>query len=207
MAKKMKNDYFQLAADQVAYCVEASELLTAILENYDAQDLPTQREKMHAIENNADDLHHDILTRLSKEFITPIDQEDILHLVQIIDDITDGLDEVVLECYMYHISELPPQAAALSAIAARCVKALHEAVKEMHNFKKPEKLRPMLVEVNDIEGEADHAYVEAIHELFGASTDAFRLLGCKAIYESLEDICDQCEHAADVIEQIIIKNT
>lgn len=207
MAKKVKNDYFQLVTDQVAYCVEASELLTSILENFNAEDLPAHFEKMHAIENSADELHHDILTRLSKEFITPIDQEDILHLVQIIDEITDGLDEVVLECYMYHIAELPPRAASTSRIVGRCVKALHEAVKEMYNFKKPEKLRSLLVEVNTIEGEGDRAYVEATHELFGSTTDAFRLLGCKAIYESLEDVCDQCEHAADVIEQIIIKNT
>ena len=31
--------------------------------------------------------------------------------------------------------------------------------------------------------------------------------GSKAIYESLENCCDLCEHASDVIEQIIIKNT
>ena len=28
-----------------------------------------------------------------------------------------------------------------------------------------------------------------------------------AVYECLENCCDLCEHAADVIDQIIIKNT
>ena len=46
-------------------------------------------------------------------------------------------------------------------------------MKEMNNFKKPEKLRSLLVEVNTIEGEGDRAYVEATHELFGSTTDAF----------------------------------
>jgi uncharacterized protein Yka (UPF0111/DUF47 family) len=204
---KIKNDYFQLAADQVAFCVEASELLTSILENYDPAQSADYRARMHVIENNADELHHDILTRLSKEFITPIDQEDILHLVQIVDDITDGLDEVVLECYMYHLAVLPSQAVETSKIVARCVKALHEAVKELHNFKKPDKLRALLVDVNSIEGEADAAYVNSMHQLFGSNADPVALMTSQAIYESLEDICNQCEHAADVIEQIIIKNT
>lgn len=204
---KVKNDYFQLAADQAQFCVEASELLISILENYDPNKMADNRAQMHAIENNADELYHDILTRLSKEFITPIDQEDILHLVQIIDDITDGLDKVVLECYMYHIATLPPQTVETSRIVSRCVKALHEAVKELHNFKKPEKLRSLLVEVNSIEGEADAAYVGAMHQLFSSTADPVALLTSKTIYECLEDICNQCEYAADVIEQIIIKNT
>lgn len=204
---KIKNDYFKLTEQQVECCVQASELLEEILCNYSIADLDEQRSKMHDIEHKADEIHHDISTRLSAEFITPIDQEDILHLVQIIDDITDALDEVVLECHMFHINELPADAPGLSKIVNRCVKALHEAVKELKNFKKPETLRSLLVNVNTIEGEADAAHVEAIYNLFGKETDCKKLIGGKAIYECLESVCDLCEHAADVVDQIIIKNT
>ena len=204
---KNKNDYFKLTEQQIETCVEASELLMQILSNYSQESLLENRSKMHDIEHKADEIYHDILTRLSAEFITPIDQEDILHLVQIIDDITDALDEVVLECYMLHIDTLPPNAADFSRIVDRCVKASAEAIKELKNFKKPEKLHTLLVEVNTIEGEADAVYVEAIHKLFESETDSKKLIGHKAIYECLENCCDLCEHAADVIEQIIIKNT
>ena len=204
---KNKNNYFELMQNQVSYCVEAATLLAEIMSNYDTLDIEQERAKMHEIENKGDELHHDILTRLSREFITPIDQEDILGLVQIIDDITDAIDEVVLEFYMYHIDRIPADAVTLAKIMARCVAALYNAAGEMHNFKKPEKLRKLLVDVNTIESEADDAYVEALHNLFAADISAKELIGCKAIYESLEDCCDQCEHAADVIERIIIKNT
>ncbi len=204
---KNRNDYFKLAEQQVEYCVKAADLLSEILCNYSAASIKNQRNQMHEIEHAADELHHDILTRLSAEFITPIDQEDILHLVQIIDDITDALDEVVLEFYMFHIEDMPAEAHELSKIVSRCVKALHEAVKELKNFKKPENLRKLLVGVNTVEGEADAAFVEAIHDLFGKETDCKKLIAHKSIYESLENCCDLCEHAADVIEQIIIKNT
>ena len=204
---KIKNDYFKLVEQQVAYCVQASDLLEEILCSYSAQNLPEQRAKMHEIEHKADDIHHDILTRLSAEFITPIDQEDILHLVQIIDDVTDALDEVVLDFYMYHVDKMPADAPELSKIVNRCVKALYEATKDLKSFKKPDHLRTLLVNVNTIESEADSIYVEALHKLFGTETESKVLIGSKAIYESLENCCDLCEHAADVIEQIIIKNT
>ena len=194
---KVKNDYFKLVEKQVEYCVQASDLLANILKDYAPEKLNTQRAEMHKIEQQADEIHHDILTRLSAEFITPIDQEDIVHLVQIIDDVTDALDEVVLDFYMFHIDKAPADAPTLAKIVNRCVTA----------FKKPDTLRKLLVKVNSIEGEADNAFVEAIHNLFGTETESKVLIGSKAIYESLENCCDLCEHASDVIEQIIIKNT
>ncbi len=206
MARK-SNDYFEMIKKQSSYCVEASDLLEEILCKFDAKDIDNYRRAIHKIEHTADNIHHDILQKLSVEFITPIDQEDILRLVQIIDDITDALDEVVLDVYMYHIEAIPEKTAELSKIVNRCVKALYEATCELKNFKKPSALRPHLVKVNDIEIEADIVYSNAIYNLFGSQTDGKTLLGAKAVYESLENCCDLCEHAADVIEQVIIKNT
>lgn len=204
---KNKNDYFDLIEQQVEYCVKASDLLEEIICNYSAESISEQRDTMHAIENQADELHHDILTRLSAEFITPIDQEDILRLVQLIDDVTDALDEVVLDFYMYSIDTMPTEAPALSKVVNRCVKALYAAVKELKNFKKPDALRKLLVEVNTVEGEADSIHAEALHQLFGGNVSAKELIAGNAIYESLEGCCDLCEYAAEVIEQVIIKNT
>lgn len=206
MARK-NNDYFKLLEQQTSYCVAASHLLEETLCQFQATHINTYRERMHELEHEADKIHHDILSKLSTEFITPIDQEDILHLVQIIDDITDALDEVILDFYMYHIDTVPEKAPELSKIVSRCVHSLHEAVCELKGFKKPENLRNLLIRVNDIEVEADTLYTNAIHSLFASTTDVRTLLGAKAVYERLERCCDLCEHAADVIEQVIIKNT
>ena len=206
MAKK-NNDYFLMIQNQTEYCVKAAELLGKILSSFDHTCVKEYRESMHKIENDADIIHHEILEKLSSEFITPIDQEDILHLVQIIDDITDALDEVMMDVYMYHIDSILPRTEEFVAIVTRCVRALYEASGELRNFKKPETLHKLLVKVNDIEIEADVIYTEVIYALFASDVDEKRLLGAKAIYEGLENCCDLCEHAADIIEQVIIKNT
>lgn len=206
MAKK-NNDYFEMLRKQTSYCVEASDLLQKILCEFHADHIREYRVRMHEIEHTADGVHHEILNKLSTEFITPIDQEDILRLVQIIDDITDALDEVILDVYMYHIDVIPDQTIELSKLVNRCVCALYEAAGELKNFKKPEKLRGLLVKVNDIEMEADQIYTDAVYRLFESEEEVKTLLGAKAVYESLENCCDLCENAADVIEQVIIKNT
>ena len=206
MAKK-RNDYFELIKTQTSYCVEAANLLEEILGKFDVSKISEYRTQMHEIENKADEIHHDILSKLSVEFITPMDQEDILHLVQIIDDITDAIDEVILDMYMYHIDTISEKTVELSKAVNKCVKALDEAAVELKNFKKPSALRELLIKVNDIEIEADQIYTEAIYELFGSDAGEKTLVGRKAVYEGLEDCCDLCEHAADVIAQVIIKNT
>lgn len=204
---KNKNDYFALIEQQASVCVEASDFLEEMFRNYQPGNIIELKDRMHEIEHNGDQIQHSILTGLYAEFITPIDQEDILMLVQIIDDITDALDKVVQLFYMYHVDRIPADVPALSAVVNRCVKALHETAAELRNFKKPTELRKLLVKVNDIESEGDDVYMEAVYHLFGQQGDPRTLLGAREIYDSLENCCDLCEHAADVIEQVILKNT
>lgn len=206
MAKK-NNNYFELTKTQMSYCVAASKLILEVFHAFDAECVCDYRKRMHELEREADAVQHDIISRLSSEFITPIDQEDILHLVQIIDDITDALDEVILNIYMYHVKLISEKAEALSSVVDECVTALFEAVGELKSFKKPNILRERLAQVANIESKADGVYAETIFELFADTDDVKTLMGSKAIYDGLECCCDLCEHAADVIEQIIMKNT
>lgn len=206
MAKKT-NEYFLLIEQQAAICVEAAALLENILTEYSAAGMAVRRVEMHAVEHRADGICHDIRNRLSAAFITPIDQEDILHLAQLLDDVTDALDEVALECYMFRLAELPAGAPAFAGLTRRCVGKLCEAAIELRNFRSSGRLRALLAEVNTLEEQADDAYATAIHDLFAEDAAPRTLIAGKAIFDCMEACCDLCGHAADVMDQIIIKNT
>ena len=206
MAKKT-NEYFLLIEQQAAIGVEAAALLETILTEYSAAGMAVRRVEMHAVERRADGICHDIRNRLSAAFITPIDQEDILHLAQLLDDVTDALDEVALECYMFRLAELPAGAPAFAGLTRRCVGKLCEAAIELRNFRSSGRLRALLAEVNTLEEQADDAYATAIHDLFAEDAAPRTLIAGKAIFDCMEACCDLCGHAADVMDQIIIKNT
>lgn len=206
MSKKT-NEYFLLIEQQAAICVEAAALLENILTEYSAAGMAVRRVEMHAVERRADGICHDIRNRLSAAFITPIDQEDILHLAQLLDDVTDALDEVALECYMFRLAELPAGAPAFAGLTHRCVGKLCEAAIELRNFRSSGRLRALLAEVNTLEEQADDAYATAIHDLFAEDAAPRTLIAGKAIFDCMEACCDLCGHAADVMDQIIIKNT
>lgn len=202
-----KTDYFELMQRQTRTSLEAAELLQSILNNYDIGKLGEQRENMHQIEHQGDEIRHDAMKKLARDFITPIEQDDLISLVQILDDVTDAIDEVAIELYMYNIQSLPKEIKHLADMMLSCVKALSAAAAEFKNFKKSQSLMKLIIDVNTVESEADEVYIEAVRALFAGEENSSHAFGVKAIYDSLESCCDLCEHAADVMESVIMNNT
>ena len=156
---KQKNDYFKTMEQQITLSAEAARLLCTMVEDFHPENADSHRIAMHRIEHDGDEVRHDAVRRLSREFITPIERDDILQLVQIIDDVTDAIEDVSLYLYMFNVQSLPPQALAMSRLVERCVFALQKAIGELHNFKRSDTLKPLLIEVNDVESEADDEYL------------------------------------------------
>lgn len=204
---KVKNDYFKLIEEQFSHCVKAGELLEDIFCNFSKDTIVARMEEMHEVERAADRALRNISQNLSREFITPIDQSDIYRIANKLDDVTDWLDECVMNLHMYDMDEVPEYGLEMAKTANRGVKALAEAVKELRNFKKPEKLVERLLEVNGIESESDALLMTAVNHLFRTENDYKNLISGKILYESLEHCTDVCEHAADLIERVIIKNS
>ena len=202
----MKTDYFSLVASQAQCSLEAARLMKEILYGYAPATIVERMTQVHHIEHEADEIRHEVIKHLSKDFITPIPQEDLMELTRLMDDVTDAIDEVVINLYMYAVRALPEDTLRLSDVALQCVEALHKAVGEFKNYKKPETLVKLLIEVNSAESEADAVYKEAMHRLFAGESDARTVIGLKAVYDGLESCCDLCEHAADVMEGVMMNN-
>lgn len=203
---KKNNDYFALIQKQLSYSSEAVRVIEAHLESA-AADMSACHGQMQQLTKRSDDLYRDILYRLATEFITPIDQEDILRSVQSMKAITYALAEAAQDIHIYRIRQIPERAEELLHIAGRCVQALEEAAKELKNFKKPEILWAKLCRVKNIGNEAESVYAAAVCALLSKTGDDRVLLGSKAICEDLKKCCILCVHTTEVLEQIIIKNT
>ena len=97
MGRKKNHDYFSMLVDGVSYACAAAEMLNEYLQDFEPEKLSHHIEEMHKIEHAADIAKHEMLQKLLKEFITTIDREDILELADVIDDVTDSLEDVLLE--------------------------------------------------------------------------------------------------------------
>jgi len=154
-------------------------------------------------EHVGDKIVHDIVRRLNKSFITPIDREDIYDLVATADEVLDSIEEAVGLFTIYRVPEPTTFARRQAEVIAKATPILREC---MDNLEKPKGLDERIIAVNSLENDGDRIEREAIASLFEGDTICTDIIKWKDIYETLESAIDECEHVANVIESIVLKH-
>jgi len=206
---KMKNtfNYFDAFANLSKYSYDLAVTLHNTLSNFDPNQITSKVKEAHQIEHEADNAKHDIMNRLVKEFLPPIEREDITSLTQEIDDVTDSVEDVLIYIDMFNIQTIRPEILKFTALIVSCCKAMDEALSDFKNFKNSKKLREKIIEVNRLEEDGDALYVDMVRDLFHTSKDPVELLCWSEVLHRLEKCCDNCEDVANVIESIVMKNS
>ena len=207
MAHKRENDYFELLCRQVAHCTEAAGLLQAILADFDPAALQDQLASLHQVEHRADLVKHEMMEKLLHEFITPIEREDILLLSQSIDEITDKIEDVMLRLWCNNIQSIRPDAIELGAVLINCCEELRLLLDEFADFRKSKKLREYIIHINTMEEQADKLFIDSMRRLHTTCTDPLEIISWREIYIYMEKCADACEHVADAVESVIMKNS
>lgn len=207
--KKEKDyDYFAYFLRTASFACEAANYLHESLADFNEDLFRSRMAKMHEIENRADDEKHEMIARLSHEFITPIEREDIVELAQHLDDVVDSIDDVMLRIDMYCLTEMRAEALAFTELIMKCCDELLQAVSEFRNFKSSSKIRDSIRLINSIESEGDKLHADCVRTLFRSpDINAKTVIAWSGIYEDLEMCLDACEHSTDVMESVIMKNT
>jgi uncharacterized protein Yka (UPF0111/DUF47 family) len=159
--------------------------------------------RLRDLEHQCDEVTHQIHNLVNSTFVTPIDQEDILLLASSLDDVVDLAEETGDKIDLYEIAVISDAAKAMGEQLAKAGTEVAGALDRLEGFAE---LKPHRLEIHRLENEGDRITREAIGELFSTVSDATELVKWKDIYDLLEATMDACEHAANVMETISIKN-
>ncbi len=207
MAKKQDSIYFKSFIKCTDLSCQAAHMLEETMANFDVEKMADQMEAIHTIEHAADMEKHELLNTLIKAFITPIDREDIILLSQNIDDLTDNIEDVLIRIYYNNIRTIHPDALELMRIVCRCCEAVKVMMEEFADFRHSKKLHEQIIKINSMEEEADKVYIDSMHRLHTNCTDPMTVMTWREIYSYLEKCADACEHVADTVESVIMKNS
>ena len=207
MAIKKDDNYFSTFVELVNYSCEAANLLSEIMHNFNPDELEEKMKLMHNIEHAGDVERHIMMKKLAKEFITPIEREDIVSMADAIDNVTDNVEDVLMRMYMFNIKTMREDALRMSDIIVKCCEALREALHEFHNFRKSQTLHGLIVEINRMEEEGDELFTKATRNLYVNGKDPIEVYGWGRTLHFMEICCDACEDVADVIESVMMKNS
>ena len=197
-----ESDFFHLFEQASQNVVEAGLCLKNLMTSYDNPEQQIQHIK--DLEHKGDGFTHEIVFKLNKTFITPLDREDIHQLASALDDILDEIDAVAELFMVFKIARPTPTALKLSGI-------LHEAALEVGKGiqllgQKKWDMKDCAIRVNSLENEADRVSREAISRLFEEEADPKMVMKWKEIYENFEMGSDSCEDVVNVLERIALKH-
>lgn len=206
--KHRKLDYFDEFEKQTRIAIEEADLLLEALENFTkADDLKSYMERAHQIEHRGDEVNHAILEYVATDFITPIEREDIIELSQRLDNIIDYIEDIIQCMYMYDVHIIPEGTKEFAELICKAVKALNKAMGDFRSFKKSKKFRALVHDVSEYEEEADRLFLRVVRHLHTTDRDnPMRAHVWSRVFERMEKSCDACEHAADTMSTIMLKN-
>jgi predicted phosphate transport protein (TIGR00153 family) len=197
-------DFFEIFNKAAENATKASALLVDLMEDF--TDVERKVKEMYEIEQEGDMLTHDIMRKLNKTFITPIDREDIQALAARIDDIIDliwgGVDKMIV----FKIEKPTKEVIDLARDLNGTTEVVRKAVRELM-AKDYAHVQEYCIEINRLENRIDRTYRNALGELFEDFADNPSLIiKWKDIYEHFEESADKCEDVANILESIVLKH-
>ncbi len=207
MAKKQDAYYFQNFIACAEQSCQAAALMKTTMEHFNPVELKQRLDEMHAVEHAADEKKHELLQVLVKAFITPIEREDIMSLSQSLDELTDKIEDVLIRMYCNNILEMRQEAVEFASVIVKCCEEVKGMMTEFADFSHSKKLHEHVVRINTMEEEADRLFTSSLRNLHTTCTDPITILTWREIYIYLEKCADACEHIADAVESVIMKNS
>ena len=186
----------------------ADELLrgATLLQEMLAPDEPIwdKADEIKEVENKCDFLTHEIIQRLNRTFVTPIDREDIHELAKSLDDVMDAIDAAATLVRLYKIKTVRFGARELAVTITTSTRQVRLALEAMELRKG---MLTHAVEINRLENEADQIHQEAVRRLFEEEQDPLLVIKWKETLDFLEYATDRCEDVANVLESVVVKHS
>jgi uncharacterized protein len=177
----------------------------AVLEEMLAPDKPMWQKaaEINEIEHKCDFLTHQIIQRLNRTFVTPLDREDIHALARSLDDVMDAIDASATLIRLYRLETVRFGARELARNITSCAKEVRLALDALATHKN---VAVHAVEINRLENEADRTHQEAVGRLFEDEQNPIMIMKWKETLDFLEAATDRCEDAANVLEGVVVKH-
>ncbi|MFI5234927.1 MAG: DUF47 domain-containing protein [Gemmatimonadales bacterium] len=196
--------FFDLFTQVAVLNVEAAKQLVELLKA-DPDRRGPMVEAIKRLEHQADELTHEVVNRLDRSFITPLDREDIHTLASRLDDVLDLIDGTARRVQIFRAGNAPVGAIRLAEVIQRAAEELHHAVKVLESNDAGVVVASCL-KVKRLEEEGDSTYHEWLGKLFDGADDALTVMKWKEIYDNLEKTLDHAEDVANVLESVSIKH-
>ena len=181
---------------------QATTLLEKLVADW-PNDGPRLRFELKELESEGDRITHNLIHHLNVRAATPFPVADAHELISEVDDVVDLAEEVADFMGLYRIEAATEQSIDLAGVLRRAGQELAAALEALRN---PERIRPHIVAIQELEREGDRLERDALSSLFDGGINPMVVIRWKDIYERLEAAIDACHHVGNTLEGVIVKS-
>ena len=207
MKKKDEFNYYEAFKRQAGFAHEmAQNLQSALVMGELGEASLTQ--SLHTMENDADQVNHELHEHLASDFVVPLEREGLNDLAHCLDDVCDNIEDIALKAYMFGVSKLEPQGPEMITLMVNACVELKTAIDKLHDFKHhAESIKEHLVRVQTCESDCDRIYIESVRSLYlNKEMDPETRRIAHAMLDSVEDAMDALEKTSESAESVIAEN-
>jgi len=192
-------DFFGLLLEQARVTEEGLKFLVDFVQD-PGEKLGHQVEQA---EKAADEVRRRLIDALNRTFVTPLDREDIFSLSRAVDDMVDYAKSTVEEMTLFQVQP-NPHLQNMATILFEGAQHITHAIASLNHM--PDDIQNNIILAKKSENKMEHLYREALAELF-KTTDVVTIIKMREIYRHLSNAADRGDEAADIISDILVKNT
>ena len=200
-------NYFKTFETISSQIMRVSNLL---LEYLDQDSIILLEDALHESEASvhvANEQRNELLNYLYDDFLPPIERQDIIGVIYTLDTVLKKTADIMIHLDMYQIKVIQPEMGKLIEIIAKVTHEIPPMMKNLEDFKHPEKIRESIIEIQEANKLASETYHLGVKKLNIGEMNSFETMKYTRMYECLYEVLQAVEGLIHRIVAVIIQNT
>lgn len=139
---------------------------------------------------------------LLKEILTEFQPEEIHEIERQADTQRHEIADKLAKAFI-----IPIERFLMLDVVIECCEELQTLLKEFKNFKHSKELKPSIIRMNTLEENEDELFIFSVRKLHVEEQDVRNIIAWRERYTYLEKCADACEHVADIVGSVAMKNS
>ena len=163
-------------------------------------------DKIEGLVADIEETTHKMNLELSKNFITPLDREDIHALITSINEVASYIYKASNKMRLYQVEKITKSIRKLTEISLDSCNQIGNAVAELKEMKNLNNINTAVKKINKLEEKADVVYDKALADLFENEVDLKNIIKYKEVLSALHNSTDKCRVVARTLVAISVKH-
>jgi len=180
-------------------------LLSKVLPQHGTEDFEQTLGDLALVRRKHKRISQEITEQLCKNFVTPMEREDIDALSSALYRITKNVEKIGGRLLIIPNQTLPDQLSRQIKMIENAAELVASMVIRLRKKSQLEEISDTSERLQTVEGEADKLMVALLRELYQGDVEVRNVIILKDLYELFEKAIDRCRDAGNVVFQVVLK--